>query len=106
MTNFDPGWGMVQNSLPQFLDLKTLGFLPGEGGTLPSVIPGADSLPASSNEFESVRVLVIGSHWGVNYTIRWLYRLNFAQISEWSFLMPAPGTNEMMSILTKRIRHV
>ncbi len=29
-------------------------------------------------------------------------RLQFAQVSEWSFLMPAPN-GEVMSILTKRI---
>jgi hypothetical protein len=103
MTNFGTVQGILHCSPPQLFYSQTLGFVPGGGDTLPSVISGTDSLPARSDGYEIVRVMVFGSHWGVNYTIRWLYRLNFAQISEWSFLMPAPGSGEMMSIVTKRI---
>ena len=103
MTNFGIGWGMVLSSPPQFVYAQTQGFVPGKGDTLPSVIPGIDTLPAPTGDYELVRVMIFGSHYGVNYTIRWLYRLNFAQVSEWSFLMPAPNPGEVMSIVTKRI---
>ncbi|GET44672.1 hypothetical protein MiSe_95050 [Microseira wollei NIES-4236] len=87
---------------PQFVYAQTQGFVPGGGDTLPSVIPGVGKEPVPSDGYEVVRVMVFGSHYGVSYTIRWLYKLNFAQISEWSFLMPAPN-GEVMSIVTKRI---
>jgi hypothetical protein len=103
MTNFGIGWGTIVNFPPQLVYMQTLGFLPGEGDTLPSVVPGADRLPPASDGYEIVRVMVFGSHYGVNYAIRWLYRLNFAEINEWSFLMPAPNPGEVMSIVTKRI---
>jgi hypothetical protein len=103
MTNFGIGWGTTLSFPPQLVYSQTLGFLPPEGDALPSVFPTADSLPAASDGYELVRVMVFGSHYGVNYTIRWLYRLNFAQIGEWSFLMPAYNPGEVMSIVTKRI---
>ena len=103
MTNFDTGWGTTLSFPPQLVYWQTLGFLPGEGDALPSVIPGADSLPARCDGYELVRVVIYGSSYGINYTIRWLHKLNFAQIGEWSFPMPTPGSSEMMSIATKRI---
>jgi hypothetical protein len=103
MPNFGIGWGTTLSFPPQLFYLRTLGFLPPEGDALPSVIPGADSLPARSDGYEQVRVVVYGSSYGINYTIRWLHKLQFAQISEWSFPMPVPGSSEMMSIVTKRI---
>ena len=70
---------------------------------MPSVIPAVGKEPVPSDGYELVRVMIFGSHYAVNYTIRWLYRLQFAQVSEWSFLMPAPNPGEVMSIVTKRI---
>jgi hypothetical protein len=103
VTNFGAGWEMMPSFPPQLFYSRTLGFLPGEGDALPSVIPSADSLPARPNGYEQVRVVIYGSSYAINYTIRWLHRLQFAQISEWSFPMPVPGSSEMMSIVTKRI---
>lgn len=68
------------------------------------LLPTADSLPAEVDDYEIVKVLVISSRKGVNATIHTLYALKFAQISEWSPLLPAPTSGEVMSILTKRIR--
>ncbi|MBD1926144.1 hypothetical protein H6F74_07740 [Trichocoleus sp. FACHB-90] len=50
------------------------------------------------------KVLVIGSKKGVTSTILTLYRLGFAEVSEWSPLSPASNPGEVMSILTRRIR--
>jgi hypothetical protein len=82
--------------------MKRQSFLFGSASAF-SIIPAADSLPASFDDYEVVRVMIFGSQYGVHYTIRWLYRLQFAQVSEWSFLMPAPNPGEFMSIVTKRI---
>ncbi|GET40305.1 hypothetical protein [Microseira wollei] len=76
-----------------------------ESGNFPFVsLEAADSLLAGTDDYEVVRVLVIGSHRGVNSTIRTLYVVRVAQISEWSPLLPAPGSGEVMSILTRRIK--
>ena len=102
-TNFGIGWETTPNFPPQLVDSQTLGFVPSSGNTLPSAIGGADSLPARPEGYELVRVVIFGSNYGVNYVIRWLWGLSFAQISEWSFPIPAPGSSELMSIATKRI---
>jgi hypothetical protein len=52
---------------------------------------------------ESLRVLIIGSRQGVIRTIQTLYRLGFAEVGEWSPLLPAPNSGEVMSILTRYI---
>jgi hypothetical protein len=106
MTNFGIKWETIPSFWPQLIDSQTLGFAPSSGGTLPSFIPSVDSLPACSDGYELVRVVIFGSNYGINYTIRWLYGLKFAQISEWSVPMPAPGSSEMMSIVTKQIPHL
>lgn len=54
-------------------------------------------------ERESLRVLVIGSRRGVTGTIQTLYRLGFAEMVEWSPLLPAPTPGEVMSILTRYV---
>ncbi|NJL67295.1 MAG: hypothetical protein HC894_11920 [Microcoleus sp. SM1_3_4] len=103
MTNFGIGWETIPSFPPQSIDSRVLGFVPESGGTLPSVIPGTNSLPHRPEGYELVRVVVFGSSYGIHYTIRWLWGLNFAHISEGRVPMPAPGSSEMMSIVTKRI---
>ncbi|MGB7058861.1 MAG: hypothetical protein WBD58_14235 [Geitlerinemataceae cyanobacterium] len=50
---------------------------------------------------ESIRLMAIGSREGVLRVIHTLHRLRFAEISEWSPLLPAPTPGEVMSILTR-----
>lgn len=50
---------------------------------------------------ERLRVLIIGSRDGVIETIHDLYRKDFAEVSAWSPLLPAPSSGEVMSILTR-----
>jgi hypothetical protein len=102
-TNFGIGLKTTSSFTPQLVYSQNLDFVPSLDDTLPSVIPGVNSLPVQSDGYERVRIMVFGSSYGVTYTIRWLYRLQFAHISEWSFLMPAPSEGEFMSIVTKRI---
>ncbi len=47
MTNFGFGWGTVLSFPPQMVYAQTVDFVPGGGETLPSVIPGLDTLPVS-----------------------------------------------------------
>ncbi len=103
MTNFGIGLETAPSFALQLFYSQHLDFVPSSDDTLPSIIPGLNSLPAQSDGCERVRVMVFGSSYGVTYTIRWLYKLQFAHISEWSLLMPAPSEGEFMSILTKRI---
>lgn len=69
--------------------------------------PSANSVEAplqpSSGDRESLRILVIGSRQGVTTTIQTLHRLRFAEVREWSPLLPAPNSGEVMSILTRYI---
>lgn len=52
---------------------------------------------------ESLRILVIGSRQGVTGTIQTLHRLRFAEVREWSPLLPGPNPGEVMSILARSI---
>ena len=76
----------------------------------PTAVPQTSSLPTLfSNPAEppphreALRVLLIGTRSGVTGTIQTLYRLGFAQVSDWSPLLPAPTPGEVMSILTRYI---
>ena len=74
------------------------------GEDKPTQPPDADVISDISEtppERESLRVLLIGSRNGVINTIQTLYRLGFAEVAEWSPLLPAPNPGEVMSILTR-----
>lgn len=68
----------------------------------------SESLPAAQSQppqplpaREPLRVLLIGSRRGVMNTIQTLYRLRFAEVREWSPLLPTANAGEVMSILTR-----
>ncbi|MGV0025283.1 hypothetical protein [Phormidesmis priestleyi] len=71
-------------------------------------IPLQDLLPdvaiPQSDEFEALRVLIIGSADGVTETIQNLHVRRFANATDWSPLLPAPSFGEVMSILTRQRR--
>ena len=68
----------------------------------PSAANPVDSSTETPNgDRESLRILVIGSRQGVTTTIQTLHRLRFAEVREWSPLLPAPNSGEVMSILTR-----
>ncbi|KAM3096294.1 hypothetical protein ACKFKG_10890 [Phormidesmis sp. 146-35] len=62
----------------------------------------SDDEPPTS--YEKVRILIIGFPAGVTETIHTLYSLSFAEVNDWSPLLPAPRPGEVMSIL-RRDRH-
>jgi len=57
--------------------------------------------PEPSPSRVPIKLLLIGSHRGVTSTINTLYLLGFAQVSEWSPLLPGPNPGEVMSILVR-----
>lgn len=52
---------------------------------------------------EPIKVLLIGSPKAVTSTIHSLYRLRFAEVGEWSPLLPTQNPGEVMSILVRRL---
>lgn len=69
----------------------------------PTDTPVDAEIESPTPDRESLRILVIGSRRGVTTTIQTLHRLRFAEVREWSPLMPTPNPNEVMSILTRYI---
>lgn len=63
--------------------------------------PVTNPSAASMRDRESLRILVIGSRQGVIGTIQTLHRLRFAEVHEWSPLLPSANPGEVMSILTR-----
>ena len=61
-------------------------------------------LPTTVPQFEVVRHMVFGSLDGVQHTIRLLHRLNYAEPNDWSRLLSTGRPNEVMAILTRRVR--
>ena len=58
----------------------------------------------SDPRYETVRHMVFGSLTGVRSTIQQLYQLNYAEPHAWSRPIPTGRPNEVMVILTKKIR--
>ncbi len=71
-----------------------------DGGDRPS-IPA--SLRRFSDDSEALHVLLIGSPEGITTTIHNLHQRRFAEVGDWSPLVPWSAT-EMVSLLTKRLR--
>lgn len=63
------------------------------------------SQPSTQTESdrEPVSFLVIGSRQTVTNTIQTLYKMGFAEMSEWSPLLPASEPGKVMKILTRSV---
>lgn len=61
--------------------------------------------PGSSDpQYENSRHIVFGSLTVIRNTISLLHKLNYAEPNDWSKPLPTGRPNELMAILTKRIR--
>ncbi|MEM6452220.1 MAG: hypothetical protein AAF703_18145 [Cyanobacteria bacterium P01_D01_bin.105] len=60
--------------------------------------------PSSGNDTETVRHLLFGSLTAVQCTIRVLHKRGYAEPNDWSQPISTGRPNEVMAILTKRIR--
>ncbi|WP_121970324.1 hypothetical protein [Leptolyngbya sp. BC1307] len=74
-------------------------FVPSTAGVFASTASDAGSLPA-----EPVRHMLFGTPSAVQVTIQQLHHLNYAEPNDWSQLLPTGRPNEVMAILTKRVR--
>ena len=61
-------------------------------------------VPAPTPEYETVRHLLFSRPIIVQATIKHLYALNYVEPNEWSKPIPTAHPNEVMAILTKRVR--
>jgi hypothetical protein len=61
-------------------------------------------LSANVPEGEKVRLLVIGSVEGVTEVIHTLHSLGYAEVRDWSRIVPIPDEGAFMSILTRHRR--
>lgn len=62
------------------------------------------SVTLPEHEYEDVRVLLLGSLTSVQNTIALLFKLNYAEPNDWSRPLATGRPNEVMAILTRRIR--
>jgi hypothetical protein len=52
---------------------------------------------------EAVQILVIGSNQGITRIVHSLHIHRFAEVSEWSLLLPAPIPGKLMRSLTRYV---
>ena len=82
--------------------MMTHAFIDDASGADRSISPTPfHSLPRFTPGTESLRVMLIGSTAAITATIHNLHRRGFAEVGNWSPLIPW-GEGEMMSVLTKR----
>ncbi|MEO0756423.1 MAG: hypothetical protein AAFY78_06065 [Cyanobacteria bacterium J06648_16] len=74
-----------------------------KASTAPSAQPQF-RLPLPVTQPETVRHMVFGSPDAVKLTIQDLHRRRYAEPNDWSKLLPTGRPNEVMVILTRRIR--
>ena len=60
--------------------------------------------PLPEHAYEPVRHIVLGSLTAVGKTIKLLHKLNYAEPNDWSKPLPTGRPNEVMAILTKKVR--
>ena len=70
---------------------------------------GADALtnqraPLPESSYETGRHLVLGSLTYVQTTIKLLHVLNYTEPNDWSRPLPTGRPNEVMAILTRKVR--
>ena len=70
---------------------------------------GADALtnqpaPLPESSYETGRHLLMGSFTFVQTTIKLLHKLNYTEPNDWSRPLPTGRPNEVMAILTKKVK--
>ncbi|MBE9066754.1 hypothetical protein IQ260_08820 [Leptolyngbya cf. ectocarpi LEGE 11479] len=55
-------------------------------------------------QYENIRHTLFGSLTAIRDTISLLHKLNYAEPNDWSKPLPTGRPNELMAILTKRVR--
>jgi hypothetical protein len=65
---------------------------------------GADSSLRPDDERHTLRIIAVGHLSVVNQYVMQMFHLDYAEPGEWSKPLPTVNPNEVMRILTKRIR--
>ncbi|MBT9316213.1 hypothetical protein [Leptothoe spongobia] len=73
-----------------------------QGAGAPTDPPASGALP--EYQYEDVRLMLLGSLTSVQNTIALLFKLNYAEPNDWSRPLATGRPNEVMAILTKRVR--
>ncbi|MGB7085595.1 MAG: hypothetical protein WBD47_08575 [Phormidesmis sp.] len=83
-------------------------FIPCTQGATASTNTVANSCPlpphGGNSECEIVRHMLFGTAHAVHATILLLHKLNYAEPNDWSQPTPTDRANEVMVILTRRVR--
>ncbi len=66
--------------------------------------PPPNSSNSENGEYETVRHMLFGPLSTIRYTIRLLHQRGYAEPNDWSRPISTGKPNEMMAILTKRIK--
>lgn len=66
--------------------------------------PNSSPIILPEYQYETVRHLLLGSPIPVRNTIALLHTLTYAEPNDWSQPLPTGRPNEVMAILTKRVR--
>ena len=76
---------------------------PTQGAGAPTDPPANDSsLP--EHQYEDVRLMLLGPLTAVQNTIATLFKLNYAEPNDWSRPLATGRPNEVMAILTRRVK--
>lgn len=67
------------------------------------VIPNSQSIISQVSEPEKIKHTLIGSSKAIMRTIQILHKLGYANVSDWSPLLPTSNSEEFMSILIRSI---
>ena len=68
----------------------------------PNLPPEAGILP--DYDYETINHTLFGSLTAIRNTIALLHKLHYAEPNDWSKPLPTGRPNELMAILTKRVR--
>ncbi|MEM7063749.1 MAG: hypothetical protein AAF572_11365 [Cyanobacteria bacterium P01_B01_bin.77] len=75
---------------------------PFEGADAPNFSRKPEPLP--EHNYETIRHTLFGSLTAVRNTIKLLHMLHYAEPNDWSKPLPTGRPNEVMAILTKKVR--
>ncbi|WP_017655060.1 hypothetical protein [Fortiea contorta] len=84
----------------KFAQSQLTQFLRSQGDSIPPANPSPED---SSPRRERIKHLLIGSPKAVTRTIHLLQVLGYANVGDWSPLLPTENSNEVMSILSRQI---
>lgn len=91
----------VEQGASYSIKSQTRNFLPNENNPDTPIL---ESAAAEQPLKEPIKHLLIGSPKAVTSTIHHLHQLGYAQVGDWSSLLPSPtNPGEVMSILIKQI---